>query len=68
MAIGSPQTVADLLAHWAEEAGCSRFNIVLEHGAMDEWETLRSATLFAQEVIPRVRAKGHVATQVVAAG
>ena len=68
MAIGSPQTVADLLAHWAQEAGCSRFNVVLEHGAMQEWETVRSATLFAKEVIPRVRAKGIAATQVAAVG
>jgi alkanesulfonate monooxygenase SsuD/methylene tetrahydromethanopterin reductase-like flavin-dependent oxidoreductase (luciferase family) len=68
MAIGSPQTVADLIAHWAQEAQCSRFNIVLEHGAMDEWETLRSATLFAKEVIPRVKAKGLAATQAVAVG
>jgi len=68
MAIGSPQTVADLLAHWAQEAGCSRFNVVLEHGAMQEWETVRSATLFAKEVIPRVRAKGIAATQAVTVG
>ena len=68
MAIGSPQTVADLIAFWAQEAGCSRFNVVLEHGAMDEWETVRSATLFAKEVIPRVRAKGIAATQAVAVG
>jgi alkanesulfonate monooxygenase SsuD/methylene tetrahydromethanopterin reductase-like flavin-dependent oxidoreductase (luciferase family) len=63
MAIGSPATVADLIAHWAEEAGCSRFNVVLEHSDMPEWETMRSMTLFAREVIPRIRAKGVAARQ-----
>jgi alkanesulfonate monooxygenase SsuD/methylene tetrahydromethanopterin reductase-like flavin-dependent oxidoreductase (luciferase family) len=57
IACGSPQTVADLIAHWAEEAGCSRINVVLEHGDMPEWKTVKNMTLFASEVIPRVRAK-----------
>jgi alkanesulfonate monooxygenase SsuD/methylene tetrahydromethanopterin reductase-like flavin-dependent oxidoreductase (luciferase family) len=54
---GSPQTVADTIAHWAEEADCSRFNVVIEQSDMPEWKVVKSMTLFAQEVIPRVRAK-----------
>ena len=54
---GSPQTVADTIAYWAEEAECSRFNIVIEQSDMPEWKVVKSMTLFAQEVIPRVRAK-----------
>ncbi len=57
IACGSPQTVADLIAHWAEEADCSRFNIVIEQSDMPEWKVVKSMTLFAQEVIPRIRAK-----------
>ncbi len=49
--------VADTIAHWAEEADCSRFNIVIEQSDMPEWKVVKSMTLFAQEVIPRVRAK-----------
>ena len=54
---GSPQTVADTIAHWAEEAECSRFNIVIEQSDMPEWKVVKSMTLFAKEVIPRIRAK-----------
>jgi alkanesulfonate monooxygenase SsuD/methylene tetrahydromethanopterin reductase-like flavin-dependent oxidoreductase (luciferase family) len=61
---GSPDTVADTIAHWAEEAGCARINVVLEHGDMPEWKTVKNMTLFANEVIPRIRAKGANATVV----
>jgi alkanesulfonate monooxygenase SsuD/methylene tetrahydromethanopterin reductase-like flavin-dependent oxidoreductase (luciferase family) len=56
--LGSPDTVADTIAHWAEEANCSRINVVLEHADMPEWMTVKNMTLFANEVIPRIRAKG----------
>jgi alkanesulfonate monooxygenase SsuD/methylene tetrahydromethanopterin reductase-like flavin-dependent oxidoreductase (luciferase family) len=58
IAVGAPQTVADTIAHWAEEAECARIHVVLEHGDMPEWKTVKNMTLFANEVIPRVRAKG----------
>ncbi len=58
IACGSPDTVADTLAAWCEEAGCSRINVVLEHANMPEWMTVKNMTLFANEVIPRLRAKG----------
>src|SRR5581483_8835304 len=56
--LGSPDTVADTIAAWAEEANCSRINVVLEHADMPEWMTVKNMTLFANEVIPRIRAKG----------
>ena len=62
IACGSPDTVADTIAHWAEEAGCARINVVLEHGDMPEWKTVKNMTMFANEVIPRIRAKGTTAT------
>ena len=64
IACGSPGTVADTIAHWAEEAGCARINVVLEHGDMPEWKTVKNMTLFANEVIPRIRAKGTNASVV----
>jgi alkanesulfonate monooxygenase SsuD/methylene tetrahydromethanopterin reductase-like flavin-dependent oxidoreductase (luciferase family) len=60
--LGSPDTVADTIARWAEEANCSRINVVLEHSNMPEWMTVKNMTLFANEVIPRIRAKGTRAT------
>jgi alkanesulfonate monooxygenase SsuD/methylene tetrahydromethanopterin reductase-like flavin-dependent oxidoreductase (luciferase family) len=54
---GSPQTVADTIAAWAEEAGSSRILLTLQHGDMPEWKTVKNMTLFAEEVIPRIRAR-----------
>jgi alkanesulfonate monooxygenase SsuD/methylene tetrahydromethanopterin reductase-like flavin-dependent oxidoreductase (luciferase family) len=62
IACGSPDTVADTIARWAEDAGCGRINVVLEHANMPEWMTVKNMTLFANEVIPRIRAKGSRAT------
>ena len=58
IACGSPATVADTIAHWCEEAGCSRVNVVCELGDMPEWKTVKSMTKFAGEVIPKLRAGG----------
>jgi alkanesulfonate monooxygenase SsuD/methylene tetrahydromethanopterin reductase-like flavin-dependent oxidoreductase (luciferase family) len=57
LACGSPDTVADTLVAWAREAGCNRMNIVFEQADMPEWKVVKSMTLFAQEVMPRVQAR-----------
>jgi alkanesulfonate monooxygenase SsuD/methylene tetrahydromethanopterin reductase-like flavin-dependent oxidoreductase (luciferase family) len=57
---GSPDTVADTLSHWAQEAQCSRMLMVLQHGDMPEWKAVKNMHMFAKEVIPRVRARASV--------
>jgi alkanesulfonate monooxygenase SsuD/methylene tetrahydromethanopterin reductase-like flavin-dependent oxidoreductase (luciferase family) len=57
LACGSPDTVAERLVEWALEAGCSRMNVIFEQADMPEWKVVKSMTLFAQEVIPRVHAR-----------
>jgi len=57
IACGSPDTVADTIVRWCEEAGVGRVNVVLEHGDMPEWKTVKNMDLFAKEVMPRVRAR-----------
>lgn len=57
IACGSPDTVADTIVSWCEEAGCSRVNIVFENGDMPEWKTVKSMTMFAEEVMPRIKAR-----------
>ena len=32
-------------------------NVVLENGDMPEWKIVKSTTLFADEVMPRIRAR-----------
>ncbi len=56
IACGTPDTVAETLAGWAREAGCSRMSLIFEVADMPEWKVVRSMTLFAEEVAPRVRA------------
>lgn len=56
IALGSPETVAALLTEWAEEAGTSRIIMTLNIADMPEWMVNKNMTLFANEVMPRVRA------------
>ncbi len=56
IACGSPDTVAETLAGWVRDAGCSRMSLVFEVANMPEQKVVRSMTLFAEEVMPRVRA------------
>jgi alkanesulfonate monooxygenase SsuD/methylene tetrahydromethanopterin reductase-like flavin-dependent oxidoreductase (luciferase family) len=58
---GSPETVAEKLAMWLEEAGASKVNVILQLGNMPAWKTEKSMTLFAEEVMPRLRTKTKVA-------
>ena len=64
IACGSPDTVADLIAGWAQEAGTSRILVTLQHGNMPEWKAVKNMTMFAEQVIPRIRARASVGTGV----
>ena len=57
IACGSPDTVADTIVAWCEEAGCGRVNVVFENGDMPEWKTVKNMTMFAEEVMPRIKAR-----------
>jgi alkanesulfonate monooxygenase SsuD/methylene tetrahydromethanopterin reductase-like flavin-dependent oxidoreductase (luciferase family) len=61
IAIGSPETVAETIAHWAREAGSSRIMLNMTHANMPEEMTVKNLTLFANEVIPRIRTRTAVA-------
>jgi alkanesulfonate monooxygenase SsuD/methylene tetrahydromethanopterin reductase-like flavin-dependent oxidoreductase (luciferase family) len=52
---GSPDTVASAIAKWADEAGISRISMNLALGDMPHWKVVKNLTLFAEEVIPRLR-------------
>jgi alkanesulfonate monooxygenase SsuD/methylene tetrahydromethanopterin reductase-like flavin-dependent oxidoreductase (luciferase family) len=67
IAAGSPDTVADLIAGWAQEAGTSRILVTLQHGDMPEWKAVKNMTRFAEEVIPRIRARASMVDEVVRA-
>ena len=52
---GTPEKVADAVGQWIEEAGSSRVNLNLTLGDMPNWKVVKNTTLFAEEVIPRLR-------------
>lgn len=54
-ALGTPDEVAERIAHWCQEAQSSKIILHLAIGDMPHWKVVKNATLFAEEVIPRVR-------------
>jgi len=52
---GSPETVAKAIGRWVEDAGTTRVICNLHLGDMPHWKTVKNLTLFAEEVIPRLR-------------
>ena len=55
VAIGSPATVRDFIAHHAKEIGFGNCAAMLQFGSLPADLTRRSMELFAKEVIPHVR-------------
>ena len=55
VAVGTPERVAEKIAGWCEEADSSR--VICHHhiGDMPHWKVVKNMTLFAEEVIPRLR-------------
>jgi alkanesulfonate monooxygenase SsuD/methylene tetrahydromethanopterin reductase-like flavin-dependent oxidoreductase (luciferase family) len=54
--VGSPETVARTLVEWAKDLEAGTFLCHLHVGDMPHWKTVKNLTLFAEQVMPRVRA------------
>jgi alkanesulfonate monooxygenase SsuD/methylene tetrahydromethanopterin reductase-like flavin-dependent oxidoreductase (luciferase family) len=52
---GTAEQVADAVGTWIEAAGTNRVNLNLTIGDMPSWKVVKNTTLFAEEVIPRLR-------------
>jgi alkanesulfonate monooxygenase SsuD/methylene tetrahydromethanopterin reductase-like flavin-dependent oxidoreductase (luciferase family) len=52
---GAPDTVGEALVHWIEEAKTSRVSIRFHFGNMPHWKVVKNMTLFAEQVMPRLR-------------
>ena len=57
---GTPDQVADAIGNWVTEAGVSRVTLNLALGDMPHWKVEKNLTLFATEVIPRLRGTAKV--------
>jgi alkanesulfonate monooxygenase SsuD/methylene tetrahydromethanopterin reductase-like flavin-dependent oxidoreductase (luciferase family) len=55
VAVGTAEHVAESINEWCEEAQSSR--VILHHhiGDMPHWKVVKNMTLFAEEVIPKLR-------------
>ena len=58
--------VAERIAFWCEQAQSSKIVLHLHVGDMPHWKAVKNITLFAEEVIPRVRKLTSSALQVAA--
>jgi alkanesulfonate monooxygenase SsuD/methylene tetrahydromethanopterin reductase-like flavin-dependent oxidoreductase (luciferase family) len=56
---GSPETVASKLQESLEESGAGRVLLGMNSGTKPRWMTMKSMTMFAEEVIPRLRPGGR---------
>jgi alkanesulfonate monooxygenase SsuD/methylene tetrahydromethanopterin reductase-like flavin-dependent oxidoreductase (luciferase family) len=54
---GTPEKVADAISNWVDEDKTTRVNLNIALGDMPNWKVVKSTTLFAEEVIPRLRSR-----------
>jgi alkanesulfonate monooxygenase SsuD/methylene tetrahydromethanopterin reductase-like flavin-dependent oxidoreductase (luciferase family) len=65
--VGTPQQVAEKLAVYTEELGAGiHVASSMQVGDMPTWKVIKNMTLFAEEVMPRIRARGTRAAEPVA--
>lgn len=53
--VGSPETVAQKIAHTIKTLGADRFDMKYSHGALPHEYSMRSIELYGTQVMPRVR-------------
>jgi alkanesulfonate monooxygenase SsuD/methylene tetrahydromethanopterin reductase-like flavin-dependent oxidoreductase (luciferase family) len=66
IAVGSPRKVADTMVRWSEAMQSTHFNCIMHVADMPHWKTVKNLTLFAEEVMPRLRSQEIGATRVAA--
>lgn len=64
--LGTPDQVAERIAFWCEQAQSSKIILHLHVGDMPHWKAVKNITLFAEEVIPRVRKLRSASLQIAA--
>jgi alkanesulfonate monooxygenase SsuD/methylene tetrahydromethanopterin reductase-like flavin-dependent oxidoreductase (luciferase family) len=60
IAVGSPDNVANQIGEWIGKMKTTHINGVMHAGDMPHWKTVKNLTLFAEEVIPRLRSSADV--------
>jgi len=55
IAVGTAEKVANQIGEWMERMGTNHINSVMHVADMPHWKAVKNMTLFAEEVIPRLR-------------
>ena len=58
IAVGTPEKVANLIGEWSVRMGTNHINSVMHVADMPHWKAVKNLTLFAEQVIPRLRSSG----------
>jgi alkanesulfonate monooxygenase SsuD/methylene tetrahydromethanopterin reductase-like flavin-dependent oxidoreductase (luciferase family) len=58
IAVGTPEKVANQIGEWAARMKTRHMNCVMHAGDMPHWKAVKNLTLFAEEVMPRLRTGG----------
>ena len=66
VAVGTPDKVANQIGEWAAWMKTSHINCVMHIAEMPHWKTVKNLTLFAEEVMPRLRAHTDAGQRVAA--
>ena len=66
VAVGTPDKVANQIGEWAAWMKTSHINCVMHIADMPHWKTVKNLTLFAEEVMPRLRAHADAGQRVAA--
>jgi alkanesulfonate monooxygenase SsuD/methylene tetrahydromethanopterin reductase-like flavin-dependent oxidoreductase (luciferase family) len=60
IAVGTPDKVTNQIGEWADKMKTNHINGVMHVADMPHWKTVKNLTLFAQEVMPRLRSNRDV--------
>jgi hypothetical protein len=57
ISVGTPEKVANQIGEWSLKMKTNHINSVMHVADMPHWKTVKNLTLFAEEVIPRLRSR-----------
>ena len=57
ISVGTPEKVANQIGEWSVKMKTNHFNNVMHVADMPHWKTVKNLTLFAEEVMPRLRGR-----------
>ncbi len=66
IAVGTPEKVANQIGEWSVKMKTSHFNNVMHVADMPHWKMVKNLTLFAEEVMPRLRSRSSSSYRVAA--